>query len=229
MISCCRRFRRRFLLLAEATAAGDSRTKRTAIEVLEMLGPAAAPAAPALVASLADGDRFVRWSAVRALRNIGPIAARCATAPLACVVEDDDVDVRLAAAAALEQFAPAASARRASCRPPTFRVSSAPRRERPFRRYCEPSTAMTWKCVSPRSVPSAGLAPRQAPLPTLKDVFRDPNPRIRQAAAETMGMIATPTARDAVESLRALTRDEDANVRKAASEALLRIVNVGVP
>ena len=58
--------------LAEATADKDTRVRRSAIEVLEGLGTAATPTAPALAAALDDTDRFVRWSAAVRCANIGP-------------------------------------------------------------------------------------------------------------------------------------------------------------
>ena len=59
-----------------AAAGGDPevRVRRAAMDALEILGPAAAPAVPVLVRGLADPDRSTRWSAVRILGGIGPSA-----------------------------------------------------------------------------------------------------------------------------------------------------------
>src|SRR5205823_4141650 len=50
----------------------DVTARRAALETLEALGTAAAPAAPALIEALNNRDRFVRWSAARTLGRISP-------------------------------------------------------------------------------------------------------------------------------------------------------------
>src|SRR5262249_34919040 len=96
------------LTLATGLANKDIRARRAAIEVLENLGPAAAPAEKSLVDCLADSDPFVRWAAARTLGKIAPIGAETAVAALARLLEDGDLDLRLAAAGALERYGPAA-------------------------------------------------------------------------------------------------------------------------
>src|SRR5581483_10740838 len=57
-----------------ALAAGikdpEWQARQSSINVLETLGPDAAPAANALAQALADPDRFVRWAAARALGRL---------------------------------------------------------------------------------------------------------------------------------------------------------------
>jgi len=45
-----------------------------AAQALDRLGPAAAPAVPALVQALRDPDDYVRWRSAKALGSIGPAA-----------------------------------------------------------------------------------------------------------------------------------------------------------
>ena len=51
---------------------------------------------------------------------------------------------------------------------------------------------------------------------------------LRRAAAETLGELG-PVALDAVPDLSLAAKDPDANVRKTASDALLRIAGLGQP
>jgi len=215
-------FRGALAALAGTTADPDARLRRAAVEVLEMVGPAAAPAVPALAAALDDPDRFVRWSAVRALRNIGPAAARCATPGLARLLEDADIDVRLAAAAALRQFAPGGQASGVR------QVSYTPGQLSPFARTALPPLVRALRSED-REVRTAamqtlrGLGPEARPaVPALREALADASPRVRQTAAETLGAVG-PAARQAVDDLRRATQDADAEVRRAAGEALLNI------
>ena len=84
--------------------------RRAAIEALEALGRQAAPAGPALVAALADQDRFVRWAAARALGKIRPADVATLVPALAHLVADGDRDVALSALSALSAFGPRARA-----------------------------------------------------------------------------------------------------------------------
>ena len=92
--------------LAGAVADPDVRVRRAALDTLEQLGPLAAASVPAVGRALADRDHFVRWSAVRVLNAAGPGPARQVLANLARLLEDTDLDVRLAATAALENLDP---------------------------------------------------------------------------------------------------------------------------
>jgi hypothetical protein len=90
--------------LAAALADPDPRLRRSAIDVLDLLGPAAAPAGKALALALEDADRFVRWSAARALNHLGPQAVEEAAPRLTRLLADRDPDVRRAAAEALARI-----------------------------------------------------------------------------------------------------------------------------
>ncbi len=209
--------------LAAATADTDARVRRSAIEVLETVGPSAAPAAPALAAALDDSDHFVRWSAVRALRNIGPAAARCATPGLARLLEDADIDVRLAAASALLQFAPTSPL--AGVRTVAF----TPGQISPFARTVLPPLIRSLRSDDTQVKTAvlrtlSKLGPEALPaVPALRETLNDTTPAIRLAAVDALGAIG-PGARTAAEDLGRATRDADPEVRRAAGEALLNIL-----
>jgi len=97
-------FRAALPRLVGALTDSDPRIRRSAIDVLDLLGPAAAPAGKALSLALEDPDRFVRWAAARALSHIGPKAVHEASSRLQRLLADPDPDVRRAAAAALAQI-----------------------------------------------------------------------------------------------------------------------------
>src|SRR5262249_39203245 len=74
----------------------DTNTRLKTIDILEALGPTAAPAGPALVKALNDPNRFVRWAAARALGNVGAVESETAIPALIGMLSDDDVDLRAA-------------------------------------------------------------------------------------------------------------------------------------
>jgi hypothetical protein len=90
--------------LAAALADPDPRIRRSAIDVLDRLGPLASPAGRTLALALEDPDRFVRWSAARALNHLGPKAVGEASPRLTRLLSDPDPDVRRAAADALARI-----------------------------------------------------------------------------------------------------------------------------
>ena len=90
--------------LAEELAHPDVRVRRSALDVLETSGSLALPALPALTRALRDSDRFVRWSAVRTVGNLGPAAAPQTIDDLTRLLRDPDVELRKAAANALERL-----------------------------------------------------------------------------------------------------------------------------
>lgn len=193
----------RVLALAEGLLDRDARARRAAIDVLETLGPAAAPAAPALVKALGDSDCFVRWSAARALGKTGGAHAAIAVPALARLLEDSDLNVRRAAATALDRYGPAAyPALTALIR--TLAVEDGDLRVTVIR---------AMRGIGGDAEPA---------VPALIKVLADREARVRLAAVETMAKLG-PAAKDAADELRKLLRDEDAEVRRAASAALVTV------
>ena len=88
---------------------GQREARHRAANALGSLGPAAAPAVPALRAALTDANHEVRWCAIDALGRLG-VAAKPAVPNLAArLVDLDDKYSRRLAARALGQLGPAAS------------------------------------------------------------------------------------------------------------------------
>jgi HEAT repeat protein len=85
----------------------DDGKRREAAEDLQMMGPAAGAATPALIAALKDEDARVREAVAGALAGIGP-AAGAATPALVAALKDKDSGVRRVAAWALGRIGPAA-------------------------------------------------------------------------------------------------------------------------
>jgi HEAT repeat protein len=196
------------LALAAGISAQDAQARRAAIEVLETFGPAAAPAATALVNALADTDPFVRWSAARTLGKISPVAAETAVPGLARLLADADLDLRLAAATALEHYGSMAKA----AVPDLIRALSA--------------TDAPVRLAAVRTLRAIGAPDASPAVSALSTLMADPDARVRKSAAETLGKLG-PAARDAVEALRQGMQDSDPAVKKASGEALLSILRPG--
>jgi HEAT repeat protein len=213
--------------LGGAVADPDVRVRRAAIDVLEMLGPLAEPAAPALAQALNDSDRFVRWSAIRTLSRLGPAAAPWALPGLARLLEDEDLDVRLAAATALRHLEPPAEGGPVrvvawSNAPPASDVA---RTALPALLRALRTGDAEMRLAALRTLRTLRVDPRPA-LPALYEALGDPDARVRRSAVETVGAFG-PAARDAAGFLRRALQDGDADVRQAASEALLNVLGPG--
>jgi HEAT repeat protein len=156
--------------LATGAYHPDVHVRLAVIDILESLGPAAAPAAPALVRALTDPDRFVRWAAARTLGKIAPAEAELVVPALARLLGDPDPDARLAAAAALERYGPAATTAipalvgALNAQDPVFRLSAI------------------------RALRSIGLEARAA-IPALNAAASDPDPHVRQLAVELLSKL----------------------------------------
>jgi HEAT repeat protein len=208
-------------VLADLTADSDLRLRRTALDVLELLGPLAVPAAPALARALNDRDRFVRWAAVRTLGGLGPSVARTALPSLTRLLQDPDLDVRLAAATALERVSPKV--------PAQVITVGAPEPVRSPSGNTLPALLRSLKTGDPEIRVAAihaiqGMEQDARPVtPALREALSDADPRVRRAAAEALGALG-PLAGSAVEDLRRTLKDSQADVRRAAGDALLNIL-----
>jgi HEAT repeat protein len=191
-------------VLVADIADPDVRVRLGAIDVLETLGDAAAPAVPALVRALGDPNRFVRWAAARTLGKMSPIESATTVPNLAHLLFDDDLDVRLSAAAALDRFGPAAEAAVPDLIQ-AMKASDADMRE-----------------AAIKTVGGIGTGAQSA-VPALAAALFDPDPRIRQIAADVLGRFGSLAA-SAEPALRKALDDSEPDVRKAASDALLSIV-----
>jgi HEAT repeat protein len=191
----------------DAAVAGLSdpnvRARLAAVDLLETMGPEAAPAIPALVDKLRDPDRFVRWSAVRTLGRLAPRSPDLVVPGLARTLQNPDLDVRLATAGALERYGPDAGEAvtplglQAMQGDPEIRIAAM------------------------RALVAIGTAAAPA-LPAVARNLDADNPRVRAAAADTLGRFGQLAAR-AEAPLRRLLDDPDSDVRRAASDALLKV------
>jgi HEAT repeat protein len=183
----------------------EVRVRRAAVDFLESLEDASLPALPILIGALKDDDLIVRWSAARTLGKLEPAKAAVAVPALADRLDDPDLDVRMAVAGALEAYGPVAkSAVSALARTLTkgdveFRVAAL-------------------KALSGINGTEAATT-----VDTLIAMLKEPDTRIRAAAAQTLGTFG-PLARRAEPALRRYLEDDDAAVRRAVSDALLNIL-----
>jgi HEAT repeat protein len=193
----------------QALAAGmsdpDPRARRAAIDVLEGLGGAAAPAAGSLVSALTDPDQFVRWAAARTLGKIGPVETETSVPALAHLLTDPDLDLRIAAATALERYGIAAKASVADL------VKSAGEGDAELR------------VAAIRALGAVGTQDLAAVVPAVRAALANPDSRVKITAAQVIGGFG-PAARECSDPLRTMLRDSNPEVQKAASEALLSIV-----
>ena len=182
----------------------ETRLRRSALDFLELLEEAAAPVVSEVTTALADPDRFVRWGAVRTLGLLSPEKAAVSVRQIACLLADPDLSVRISTAQTLETIG--ALAREVA---PALALAVS---------QGDVEARIPAMYVLHRLPPEAA----QAAVPQLADVLRHPDPRLRRAAAETLGRIG-PLARPALPALRRALGDEDAEVRVLASDAILNI------
>jgi HEAT repeat protein len=185
-----------------------------AVDVLEMLWHAAEPAAPALIQALTDSNRFVRWASARTLGKMGPVQPATAVPALARLLFDDDLDVRLSAATALDRFGPAAEA----AVPDLIRATTASDADE---RIAAIRTLGGIGTGAQSAVPALSAA--LAAVPSRPFLQPDADARVRQTAAEVLGRFGSLAA-SAEPALRAALNDPNSDVRKAASDALLSIL-----
>jgi HEAT repeat protein len=196
------------------------RARIGAVEVLETMGPEAAPAIPALVGSLSDSDRFVRWAAVRTLGRLAPRSPELVVPASARLLNDEDLDVEIAAANTIERYGPIAKTAvatlglRASRGDSDIRIAAMKALE-----AIGTDAAPALPSVTLNLIPKSRAQREQEPGPEAGPV---PPARTRVAAAETLGRFGK-LAEQAVPVLQQSLNDTDADVRRAASEAILKI------
>jgi HEAT repeat protein len=181
----------------------DVNIRLRTLDILEALGPTAAPAGPALVKALNDPNRFVRWAAARALGKVGAVESETAIPALIGMLSDDDVDLRAAAASTLAGYGPAA------------------RTAVPVLLAALASEDTSLRVAALRALERIGLESSPA-LPVIRDALEARDASVRQGAARLLGKLG-PSAREALGSLRSHLKDSSPEVRAAAQEALARI------
>lgn len=192
--------------LSDGVSDPDWHARQITINILDMLGPAAAPAAPALVGALNDPNSFVRWAAARAVAKLAPQSADTAVPALTTLLGDADLDLLLASASALEQYGPAA-------------LPAAPT----LAQLVHAGRAADARLAGIHALEHMGPRAAETSVPTFVNALTDPDARVREAAALALGKLGT-TARAGSDALRRARTDPSPEVRKAADDALLRLV-----
>jgi HEAT repeat protein len=179
------------------------------LDTLEVLGPEAKPAVPAIRIELRNPDRFVRWAAARALSRIGPVDDNLPTIlGLAELVKDDDLDVATSAADYLgddwAKYAVAAV-------PALSCAAMSEERELQYAAVIALSHIVaTIKGEARAAVPGLVVALGSSDLKT------------RQAVPPILGELG-PEAQAALPALQKALDDEDLDVRLQSAKAMLKI------
>jgi HEAT repeat protein len=184
--------------LTEALKDGSPAVRAHAARALGEIGPAAKPAAAALVALIADPDPAVRRQAIKALYAIRP--GQEVTLPLFIkLLEDSDPGVRMRVLGAISEHG-------AEAVPPLIKA-------------LKNDKACYWVCLILRDI---GPAAKDA-VPALLERLKDPRPEIRREVVLTLAAMED-AASTAVPQIAALLDDEHA--RTAATYALGRIASI---
>lgn len=196
-------------LAFRAVSDERARVRLAAVDAIETLGTAAAPAVPTIVRGMSDGNLFVRWATARVIGKIGVngVDTNLTVPPLARLLSDPDLDVNLAAANALSLYgawaAPAvpALARAANTGDPERRVAAI------------------------NALVSIGKDAEPA-IPAVTAALSFNDNRVQREAADALGHFGA-AATSAIPALEITLNDSDPDVRKAAADALLRITDSG--
>jgi HEAT repeat protein len=192
----------------------DVRVRRGAVYFLQFFGDARPGVVPDLIRALADADRLVRLGAARALgvfsKTYRPQDGVPAVSALAKLLFDNDFEVRQAAASTLEGLGPHAESA-----------------------VAELARAIHFGDVENRVdalwvLQNVGPERSKAAIASVTDAMEQLDPRVRRAAAETLGKYgALARNTKTIDALRRALGDEDQEVRINVSEALLQILGAG--
>jgi HEAT repeat protein len=187
-------------------ALKDPDRQATALQMLERLGPDAAPAVPNLVELLQTDDPAVRAQVLQILGSIGP-QAEPAVAAATTALEDSDRHVVLTAAYCLGKIGPPAKAAIPGLRKLTTADDKVIR------------LTGTWALlqIGPRSD-----ALVESALPVLTDSLGSELDFVRFEAATTLGELGQ-SAKAALPALETASTDSVPAVRRAAAEAIQKI------
>jgi HEAT repeat protein len=193
--------------LPAALSDPHAKTRITAAEDIELLGPAVVAGVPgiseSLVAALSDRDRFVRWAAARTISKLGIVNAKDAVPALAKMLVDPDFDLQMVATTALADYGAQAKA-------------AVPNLIRAVERGDSDVKTSAMRTLAAIGTDGA------AAIPATTRALRDEKPQTRKQAADLLGRFG-PLAESAIPALKAATQDENVDVRRAAAQAILNI------
>ncbi len=188
---------RRVASALESWRSDDPKERLRALQRLKRIGPEAAPAIAELIAGLKDTDRVVKVETAWTLRSMGPAASPAIPALLAAL---DDPDIRTVAAWTIRDAKPDAR----TVLPVLLDRLRGPRDRR-----------------SPEIVPVLG-AFGEAAVPTLIDLLKDEDARVRTGAVAALQQIG-PEARAAVPALMKGLHSPDPKYREKVAAALAAV------
>jgi HEAT repeat protein len=179
--------------------------RRASLEAIEAMGETGKVFLPQLVQALKDSDKFVRWIAARALGKLAPLRAREVVPALVCLLEEVDLDVRLAGIEAIGMYE-------------TSAVSAVPALTEIVNKGDAESRIAVMRALE-------SIGPKAASaLPAMRPLLINLDPRLRAEAARVMGQFGS-LAREYLPDLRRLLRDPDSEVRRTASAAIIFITD----
>ena len=194
-------------LIKVLASSSDAKVRLTAVEDIELLGPAiaaySATVGDAVVLALRDSDRFVRWAAARAIGKLGFVSPAKAVGPLAAMLLDSDFDLQMVAISTLATYGPDAG-------------DAVPNLVRAVERGDSDVRANAM-----RTLAIIGTDTQPAVAASIR-ALTDDKPATRKQAADLLGRFGAK-AKAAVPALKSATEDADPDVRRAAAQAILNI------
>jgi HEAT repeat protein len=152
---------------------------------------------------------------------IDPAAAREVLPTLTLLLEDEDLDVRKAAAETIQHLNPTRLTSTSS-KPTSGQRNLTTRTAIPALVRSVRAADPEMRVIAIQTLRAMGMEMKPA-LPALREALADQDARVREAAAEALGVLG-PLARDAADDLRAAMNDSSTDVRQAAGEALLNVL-----
>jgi HEAT repeat protein len=209
----------------------NATARLAAVAALEAMGKDAESVIPALVDRLEDSDIFVSWATARTLGKMAPLQAKLVVPPLGKIVLDPrgDLGPRLAAAQALENYGPDARTAVGSLREVVRRGFAPQESPWPVAYAYQPANRDAFRgnadlrIAAMRALRAVGTGAKSAIPDIGQTLATDPEATVRRVAAEVLGGFGKDASSQAP-ILRDHLDDVDPEVRRNASEALLKIL-----
>lgn len=187
-------------------AVKDEKSRRIALLVIEDLGPTAKSAIPTLKELLSDKEPGIRRAAILALAGVGPDASEHVDVFIAAL-DDEDPLTRASAAFALSRMGDAAK----GAKEPLEKVLNG-----------DDKFVAILAAVALVDLELAEEAETDKIVETLTAGLRDEHPRVRVAAAESLGKLGAK-AKAAAPALDEASKDKIERVSQAAKDAAAKV------